>query len=82
MGTNKFWSFVNMVLTICILIADLFKQDNTFLLCAIITLCLAIFFAQLELLERTSKTQDKQQDKPQTPPQRNLQGEPIIKQTK
>lgn len=75
METNKFFAFVNLVFAICLLIADLFMQADSLLLCAIITLCLTFFFGQLELLERTNGTPDKTQ----TPPQRNLHGEPIAK---
>lgn len=67
------------MLFVCTQIANLFIKENSLTLCAITMLCFAIIYMQLELLERTNKTQDEQQDKPQTPPQRNLQGEPIAK---
>lgn len=67
------------MLSIIAQIVQIFTKDNSFLLNAIIFLCLAIYSSVQGLHERVGETQNKQQDEPQTPPQRNLQGEIIAK---
>ena len=75
MKINKFLVDAGLLSSIGFQIVYMFSQNNSFLLFAIIMLCVAIFNSQLVLSEKVNK----KQDEPQDPPQRNLQGEPIAK---